>query len=126
MNLIEKIKHDKKIRKIKEGIIAFFAVLIFAAAFLGFYMKEETKVVKVYSVTSQQYVGGSDDGFTTSYNYIVSTSDGAYEIKASGIFHSNSFGSLKDGETYKIHSRGYRIAIIGILPYIIDAEQVTE
>lgn len=121
MNLIEKIKRDKRIRKTKMTIIGIiFAAILFGCAW-GYYTHETHEIVKVYSVTTQQNQYGSNGSFTTDYDYYVSTDKGVFEISPDGILHSHAFGTIKEGETYEIYCRGYKIAILGIYPHIIDA-----
>lgn len=104
--------------------IAIVIIAVIAAVFISFYAKEETYIVTVKDVTTQQVQSGNADYFTTSYDYIVSTDNGLYEIKPSGIFASPSFGSIKAGKKYRITSRGYTVSLLGIYPRIITAEPV--
>lgn len=121
MNLIERIERDKRIRKTKMTIAGIvIAILIFLGAFC-YYTHETHEVVKVYSVTTQQNQYGSNGNFTTDYDYYVSTDKGVFEISPDGILHSHAFGSIKEGETYEVICRGYKIAIFGIYPHIIEA-----
>lgn len=123
MNLIERIKRDQKIRKTKiYALVVVLAIFVIGFA-VKYYTHETTEVVKVYSVTTQQNQYGSNGSFTTDYDYYVSTDKGVFEISPDGILHSNVFGTIKEGETYQIECRGYKIAIFGIYPHIINAYQ---
>lgn len=123
MNLIERIKRDQKIRKTKMAVSIAVIAILFIALAVKYYTHETTEVVKVYSITSQQNQYGSNGTITTDYDYYVSTDKGVFEISPDGILHSNVFGSIKEGETYEIQCRGYKIAILGIYPHIINAYQ---
>jgi hypothetical protein len=105
-----------------------FAVLIISAFILAavFYNTTDSFDAKVYSVNVQQNMQGSENGFSTSYSYIVGTSRGTYEISPEGLFHSNSFGVLEIDSTYHFFTRGVSIPIIGVYPYIIEARLVKE
>lgn len=87
------------------------------------YAHEETHDVTIKNITEQQHIsGGSEDnGVSTYYTYIVSTDQGVFSIKPSGLFASREFGSLKVGERYRIHTRGFSFQLFGMYPYIIDA-----
>jgi hypothetical protein len=97
---------------------------VIAAVLIGFYATERTNIVTVRDVTTQQHQQGNAEYFSTSYNYIVSTDIGLYEIKPSGSFASPSFGTIKTGKKYRITSRGFTVAFFGVYPYIIEAEPV--
>lgn len=92
------------------------------------YSHEENIVATVQHVTEQQHVSGStgENGgsVSTYYNYMVSTDKGVLEIKPSGIYASNSFGTLKEGQRYQFRIRGYSVPLIGIYPHIISATPI--
>lgn len=121
MNLIERIERDKRVRKTKMTILIVIVALVLLGCAIGYYTHETHDVVKVYSVTTQQNQYGSNGNITTDYDYYVSTDKGVFEISPDGILHSHAFGTIKEGETYEIICRGYKIAIFGIYPHIIEA-----
>ena len=87
------------------------------------YAHEETHDVTIRNITEQQHISGrsEDNGVSTYYTYIVSTDQGVFSIKPSGLFASSEFGSLKIGERYRIHTRGFSFQLLGMYPYIIYA-----
>lgn len=90
------------------------------------YVKEDTVVATVQSIITQQNVsGGGESGVViTSYTYLVGTDKGTMQIEPSGIMSSTAFGTLKEGRTYQLHTRGYSYPLFGFYPFIIDAKEV--
>ena len=87
------------------------------------YTHEETVTATVCSITVQQQVSGDKDGFLTLYKYIVSTDKGVMQIQPNGIMSSTAFGQLKEGRTYRLHTRGFSFPLFGMYPYIVDAKE---
>ena len=75
------------------------------------YTEENTVTATVLSITTQQNVSGSDGSVSTSYIYLVGTDKG-------------TFGHLKEGCEYELHTRGYSCPILGMYPYIVDAKAI--
>lgn len=90
------------------------------------YVKEDIVVATVQSIITQQKVsGGGEYGVvSTSYTYLVGTDKGTMKIEPSGIMSSTAFGTLKEGKTYKLHTRGYSYPLFGLYPFIVDAKEV--
>lgn len=112
-------------KKILILLIGLFVILLFLFGYAQ-YTKEDSYTVTVRSITVQQNVSGSKESVTTTYHYIVSTDKGLFEIEPAGIMASPHFGTLKEGKTYNINTRGYTVPIIGLYPYIIEAEIVND
>ena len=87
------------------------------------YNHEDTVVATVQSITTQQNVSGSAGGVSTSYTYLVGTNKGTMQIEPSGIMSSTAFGTLKEGKTYRLHTRGYSFPLFGLYPFIVDAKE---
>lgn len=90
----------------------------------AWYNETDSFNAKVYSVSVQQKVSGNKESFSTDYVYMVSTDKGTFSITPQGIFASESFGSLMNGHTYHLFTRGYKIPMLGIYPYIISATPI--
>ena len=89
------------------------------------YTHEDTVVATVQSITTQQNVigGGDGGGVSTSYTYLIGTDKGTMQIEPSGIMSSTAFGTLKEGKTYRLHTRGYSFPLFGLYPFIVDAKE---
>ena len=103
-------------------------VLLVFAALVGIctavqYAKENTVTATVQSITTQQNVDGYEGSVSTSYTYLVGTDKGTMQIQPGGIMSSSAFGQLKERKTYRLHTRGFSIPVIGVYPYIVDAEE---
>ena len=83
---------------------------------------EKTCRHTVYSIDKVEKTTGSSDGFTTVVYYLVSTSEGAYQIKTSGINAAPQCARIQKDSTYTMTTRGLRIPILGFYPKIIDVE----
>lgn len=106
------------------GCLLIVFLLIVGISVYVQYVKEETVIATVKSITTQQNVsGGGDTGVSTTYTYLVGTDKGTYEIRPDGIFSSASFGTLEEGKQYRLHTRGYSFPLIGMYPYIVDVEK---
>ena len=103
-------------------LIGIFVILLFLGGYVQ-YTKEDSYTVTVKSITIQQNVSGNKDVVTTTYHYLVSTDKGMFEIEPAGIMASPQFGTLKEGKTYHINTRGYTVPVLGLYPYIIEAEE---
>ena len=92
------------------------------------YNHEDTVVATVQSITTQQNVsgGGKSGDVSTSYTYLVGTDKGTMQIEPSGIMSSTVFGTLKEGKTYRLHTRGYSFPLFGLYPFIVDAKEDSE
>ena len=103
--------------------IAFIIMII--SGVCAQYTKEDTVIATVYSITTQQNVsgGGNGSGVSTSYTYLVGTDKGTMQIEPSGIMSSTAFGTLKEGKTYRLHTRGYSFPLLGFYPYIVEAKE---
>ena len=99
-----------------------FIVLMGVDAYVQ-YTKEDNVTATVQSITVQQSVDGTDGSVSTSYTYLVGTSKGTMQIRPDGIMSSMAFGQLKEGKTYRLHTRGYSFPLFGMYPYIIDAKE---
>lgn len=104
-----------------------FAIVIVSVGVSTYvqYTKEETVTATVQSITTQQNVsgGGKDGGVSTSYTYLVDTDKGTMQIQPDGIMSSTAFGQLKEGKTYRLHTRGFSFPLFGMYPYIVDAKE---
>lgn len=98
--------------------------IVLALPTVFMYNQQGTETVTIYSIKEQQHVSGNDNGFSTTYYYYVSTDKGMYRIEPDGIFHSNSFGGLKEGSTYYIETRGISIPFFGVYPFIMNAKEI--
>ena len=107
------------------GCLLIVFLLIVGIATYVQYVKEETVVATVKSITTQQNVsgGGNSGGVSTSYTYLVGTDKGTMQIEPGGIMSSTAFGGLKEGKTYRLHTRGYSFPLFGMYPYIVDAKE---
>lgn len=85
------------------------------------YSKEDIVVATVKSITIQQNISGADGNIGTSYVYLIGTDKGIMQIEPGGIMSSKVFGQLKEGNTYRMHTRGYSFPLVGCYPYIVDA-----
>jgi hypothetical protein len=45
------------------------------------------------------------------------------QIQPDGIMSSTTFGQLKEGKTYRLHTRGFAFPLFGMYPYIVDAKE---
>lgn len=100
-----------------------FIVLVGVSTYVQ-YTKEDTVIATVQSITTQQNVsGGGDGGVRTSYTYLVGTDKGTMQIQPDGIMSSTAFGQLKEGRTYRLHTRGFSFPLFGMYPYIVDAKE---
>lgn len=102
-----------------------FIVLVGVSAYVQ-YTKEETVTATVQSIITQQSVHGTDGSVITSYTYLVGTDKGTMQIKPDGIMSSTAFGQLKEGKTYRLHTRGFSFPLFGMYPYIVDAKEEEE
>lgn len=120
MSKIEKIKvQSKAFRWLIVGLV--FMGLI-AGVFYEFYNTHDIKTVTVLAITTQQRISGDNGSVSTHYEYIVSTDCGLYKIQPYGIFASQSFGLIHEGERYTIETVGFSAPWANIYPYIIRAE----
>jgi hypothetical protein len=103
-------------------VVAAFAILLFGATTFQ-YLKEEEVTAQVLSITVQQNVTGNKEGMYTFYQYIISTDKGVMEIRPDGLFGSAQFGTLQEGHTYHMKTRGYSFPLFGIYPRIIEAKE---
>lgn len=87
------------------------------------YSKEDTIVATVKSITIQQNISGADGNVGTSYVYLIGTDKGIMQIEPGGVISSKVFGQLKEGNTYRMHIRGYSFPLVGCYPYIVDANR---
>lgn len=87
------------------------------------YSKEDTVVATVKSITIQQNISGADGNVGTSYVYLIGTDKGIMQIEPDGVMSSKVFGQLKEGNTYRLHTRGYSFPLVGFYPYIVDANR---
>ncbi len=112
-------------KRIVVTIIATVFVLV-AVVMVVEYTHESDLTAKVISISTQRYTFGDKDSFNTSYKYIVATDKGPLEIAPDGLMASRQFGTLQEGKTYRFHLRGYSIVLLGVYPFIIEAEQEVE
>lgn len=103
-------------------IIALVYFGLIAGVFYKFYTTHATKTVTVLAITTQQRISGDNGSVSTHYEYIVSTDCGLYKIQPSGIFASQSFGQIHEGERYTIETIGFSVPWANIYPYILKAE----
>lgn len=99
-----------------------FVVLVGVSTYVQ-YTKEDTVTATVQSITTQQSVSGTDGNIITSYTYLVGTDKGTMQIQPDGIMSSTAFGQLKEGKTYRLHTRGFSFPLFGMYPYIVDAKE---
>ena len=52
------------------------------------YIHESDITAKVISINTQRHTQGNDEGFSTSYKYLVATDKGTLEISPDGLFAS--------------------------------------
>ena len=109
---------------INMSIMLVFIILVGISVTIQ-YTHEDTVVATVQSITTQQKVsgGGKGGGVSTSYTYLVCTDKGTMQIEPSGIMSSTAFGALKEGKTYRLHTRGYSFPLLGLYPFIVDAKE---
>ena len=107
------------------GLLLIVFLLIVGISVAIQYTHEDTFVATVQSITTQQNVsgGGKDGNVSTSYTYLVGTDKGTMQIEPSGIMSSTVFGALKEGKTYRLHTRGYSFPLFGLYPFIVDAKE---
>ena len=112
--------------KVQKAFRWFIIALVFfgliAGVFYEFYTTHATKTVTVLAITTQQRISGDNGSVSTHYEYIVSTDCGLYKIQPSGIFASQSFGQIHEGERYTIETVGFSAPWANIYPYILRAE----
>ena len=108
----------------KRFLGAIAVIVIIAVVGHTWYNETNSFDAKVYSVNVQQHIHGNEEGFSTSYSYIVGTSRGMYSISPDGIFATSDFGTLEKDSTYHFFTRGYNIPLIGVYPYIIKARLI--
>ena len=99
-----------------------FIVLVGVSAYVQ-YTKEDTVTATVQSITTQQSVSGTDGNVITSYTCLVGTDKGTMQIQPDGIMSSTAFGQLKEGRTYRLHTRGFSFPLFGMYPHIVDAKE---
>ena len=97
-------------------------VLIIGAVCLIEFSNETTMEHTVFKIDKVEKTTGSSDGFTTVVYYLVSTSEGAYQIKTSGINAAPQCARIQKDSTYTMTTRGLRIPLLGFYPKIIDVE----
>lgn len=103
-------------------VIMIVVFIISSVIIIGIqYSKEDTVVATVKSITIQQNISGADGNVGTSYVYLIGTDKGIMQIEPGGIMSSKVFGQLKEGNTYRMHTRGYSFPLVGCYPYIVDA-----
>ena len=95
---------------------------VITGVFIKFYNTHDTKTVTVLAITTQQRISGDNGSVSTHYEYIVSTDCGLFKIQPSGIFASQSFGQIHEGERYTIEIVGFSVPWANIYPYILRAE----
>ncbi len=105
-------------KSFKMFFLCILAMAIFAIPMVVMYNHEEIHTVKVLSINQRMHVSGSDGNTSSTYEYLVSTDQGVFKIEPDGIFYSNDFGHLHEGETYTVKTRGYSVPILGIYPFI--------
>lgn len=111
----------------KKLVIAVASLALFVLIGIGLvldYVHESDLTAKVISINAQQITHGDENGFSTSYRYIVTTDKGILYIKPDGLLASPQFGAVQEGKIYHFHLRGYTIPIIGFYPNIIEAEEI--
>ncbi len=112
--------------KVQKTFMRFIVVLVFfgliAGVFYSFYITHATKTVTVLAITTQQRISGDNGSVSTHYEYIVSTDCGLFKIQPYGIFASQSFGQIHEGERYTIETVGFSAPWANIYPYILRAE----
>ena len=101
------------------AIIVFLSLSIYGM--YQFYGNEYTFTAKVISINTRMHVSGSDGNTYSTYEYLVTTDHGIYKNQPDGIFYSKVFGNIEVGKTYTFTVRGFKCAILGIYPFIIDA-----
>lgn len=120
MSKIGKIPAQSKAFKWFIACLAIWGVI--AGVFIKFYNTHDTKTVTVLAITAQQRISGDNGSVSTHYEYIVSTDCGLFKIQPSGIFASQSFGQIHEGERYTIETVGFSAPWANIYPYILRAE----
>lgn len=119
MSKIGKITSTGVFKKLLVAVVLFG---LMAGVLASFYNIISIKTVNVLAITTQQRIEGNDGGLSTHYDYIVSTDCGLFKIQPSGLFASQSFGQIHEGEQYTITAIGFSIPLLNIYPYIITAE----
>ena len=115
-------RHWRKFFTNPNVIILFVFVVIDGTLTAFEFTHESDMTATVVSINTQQRTTGDKDGFTTTYSYLVATDCGTLEISPNGIMASSKFGTLQEGKRYTFHLRGFSLPLIGLYPYIIDAE----
>lgn len=103
-------------------LVSLLVIGLFAGVFCSFYNTHATKTVTVLAITTQQRISGDNGSVSTHYEYIVSTDCGLFKIQPYGIFASQSFGQIHEGERYTIETVGFSAPWANIYPYILRAE----
>ncbi len=106
-----------------EGICLLVLIVVVSVSTYVQYTKEDTLTATVQSINTQQSVSGTDGSVITSYTYLVGTDKGTMQIQPDGIMSSTAFGQLKEGKTYRLHTRGFSFPLFGLYPYIVDAKE---
>lgn len=110
---------------IKLIVVAMVFVLMIIGTVVE-YIHEDDITAKVITINTQQHTHGDKEGFSTSYKYLVATDKGTLEISPDGLFSSRQFGTLQEGMIYCFHLRGYSVPLIGLYPFIIEANKCGE
>jgi hypothetical protein len=117
------VKYQNRKLVIKTAlIVAFIAACLYGM--YQFYGNERVVTAKVISINTRMHVSGSDGNTYSTYEYLVTTDRGIFKNQPDGIFYSKVFGNLENGKTYDFTIRGFEMAILGVYPFIIDAQLV--
>lgn len=103
-------------------LVSLLVIGLSVGVFCSFCNTHATKTVTVLAITTQQRISGDNGSVSTHYEYIVSTDCGLFKIQPSGIFASQSFGQIHEGERYTIETVGFSAPWANIYPYILRAE----
>lgn len=108
------------------GLLAIILiVLLIGFEFLN-YTHIETKYVHVNNVEMRTNVNssGEEHSVNTTFDYIVYTDQGLYQISLGGWFDgASTLNKVKPGASLEITTRGYEIPFFAVYPNIISVKE---
>lgn len=104
-------------------MIVVLAVVITSFVAASYNHVEEIDHVAVMELKTQQKVSGTDGDITTSYQYLVLTDKGTFQISPQGIYSaSHCWGKVKEGDTINIVTRGFQLDYVGCYRFIVNVK----
>ena len=106
----------------KKLIIGLVVLSAFCIA-LNFAHTEEINGVVVNKFLTQQKISATDGNQITTYEYLVITNKGTFQISTEGIYSANEhFGKIKEGDTIDIVTRGFGLEVLGAYRNIVEVK----